>query len=321
MRTPANAGRSTAAPGRRGYDRVDARPRRRHRVARRRPPARGDLPYVLRRSPRATRLRVTVHPERGVVVTVPPTSRRGWGAPSRWCAASSPSASPGSAATWRARRRPGPASTRAPPSTTAGRSRTGACRTASGSSRPPRACARAAWPGSAATMATSCWSSAFRATSGPPRRSSRPGFAAVPARTSSARSPATRPALGVHPASVTIRDTTTRWGSCSRRGALSFSWRLVLAPPEALDAVAAHELCHLRVFGHGPFWSLLAGRVPDHAAWRRWLRRHAPELHAALDSRATGDDARAGQPAGGTQPTPPGTYDLSPVRSAVNSER
>jgi predicted metal-dependent hydrolase len=92
------------------------------------------------------------------------------------------------------------------------------------------------------------------------------------------------PALGVAPAGVTIRDTTTRWGSCSRKGALSFSWRLVLAPPEALDAVAAHELCHLRVFGHSQaFWTLLGRRVPDHAVWRRWLRRHAPELHAALD--------------------------------------
>ena len=52
---------------------------------------------------------------------------------------------------------------------------------------------------------------------------------------------------------------------------------------ELVDAVAAHELCHLRVFGHGErFWALLATRVPDHAAWRRWLRAHAPELHAAL---------------------------------------
>ena len=91
-------------------------------------------------------------------------------------------------------------------------------------------------------------------------------------------------ALGVTPRSITIRDTTSRWGSCSRRGALSFSWRLVLAPPPALEAVVAHELCHLRVFGHSrAFWALLETRVPDHAAWRRWLRAHAPELHAALD--------------------------------------
>jgi predicted metal-dependent hydrolase len=62
------------------------------------------------------------------------------------------------------------------------------------------------------------------------------------------------------------------------------SWRLVLAPPEALETVVVHELAHLRVFGHGPaFWSLVASRRPDHAVWRRWLRTHSLELHAALD--------------------------------------
>ncbi len=90
-------------------------------------------------------------------------------------------------------------------------------------------------------------------------------------------------ALGVTPRSLTIRDTTSRWGSCSRKGSLSFSWRLVLAPPEALETVAAHELCHLQVFGHSErFWALLATRVPDHSTWRRWLRKHAQELHSAL---------------------------------------
>lgn len=89
--------------------------------------------------------------------------------------------------------------------------------------------------------------------------------------------------LGVRPAGVTIRDTRSRWGSCSRAGRLSFGWRLVLAPPEVLEAVAVHELCHLRVFGHGPaFWALLATRVADYDDVRRWLRRHGPELHAAL---------------------------------------
>ena len=91
------------------------------------------------------------------------------------------------------------------------------------------------------------------------------------------------PALGVVPATVTVRDTRSRWGSASRAGRLSFSWRLVLAPPAALETVAVHELAHLRVFGHGPaFWALVAGRVPDHTASRRWLRAHAAELHAAL---------------------------------------
>jgi len=92
------------------------------------------------------------------------------------------------------------------------------------------------------------------------------------------------PALGVRPTQVTIRDTRSRWGSASRAGRLSFSWRLILAPPEALETVVVHELAHLRVFGHGPrFWAVVASRRPDHVVWRRWLRRHAVELHAALE--------------------------------------
>jgi predicted metal-dependent hydrolase len=93
------------------------------------------------------------------------------------------------------------------------------------------------------------------------------------------------PALAVSPAAVSIRDGRSRWGSCSKAGRLSFSWRLVLAPPEALETVVIHELVHLRVFGHGPgFWAIVAGRRPDHRQWRRWLRDHAVELHGALDT-------------------------------------
>ena len=92
------------------------------------------------------------------------------------------------------------------------------------------------------------------------------------------------PLLGVRPSRVTIRDTRSRWGSASKAGRLSFSWRLVLAPPEALETVVIHELAHLRVFGHGPrFWALVASRRPDHRIWRRWLRDHADELHATLE--------------------------------------
>jgi predicted metal-dependent hydrolase len=90
-------------------------------------------------------------------------------------------------------------------------------------------------------------------------------------------------AMAVTPAAVTVRDTRSRWGSCSKARRLSFSWRLVLAPPEALETVVVHELAHLRVFGHGPrFWDLVASRQPDHRHWRRWLRDHAVELHGAL---------------------------------------
>lgn len=92
------------------------------------------------------------------------------------------------------------------------------------------------------------------------------------------------PLLRVAPAEVVLRDPGTRWGSASRKGRLMFSWRLVLAPPEILEGVVVHELAHLRVFGHGPrFWETVASRLPDHAERRRWLRLHAHELHAALE--------------------------------------
>jgi predicted metal-dependent hydrolase len=101
-------------------------------------------------------------------------------------------------------------------------------------------------------------------------------------------------ALAVAPAAVAIRDTRTRWGSCSRAKRLSFSWRLILAPPEALETVVVHELAHLRVFGHGPgFWEIVASRRPDHRVWRRWLKEHSLELHGAL-----GVDAGTADPAG-----------------------
>ncbi len=92
------------------------------------------------------------------------------------------------------------------------------------------------------------------------------------------------PALRMTPTRITLRDTRSRWGSATRKGSVSLSWRLILAPPEALETVVIHELAHLREFGHGPgFWALVAARRPDHLRWRRWLRTHSHELHAALD--------------------------------------
>lgn len=94
-------------------------------------------------------------------------------------------------------------------------------------------------------------------------------------------------ALEVVPTAVSVRDQRTRWGSASRQGRLAFSWRLILAPPEALETVVVHELAHLKVFGHGPrFWEVVASRRPDHRTWRRWLRDHSTEIHGALDDRA-----------------------------------
>lgn len=91
-------------------------------------------------------------------------------------------------------------------------------------------------------------------------------------------------ALRVRPSKVDVRDPRSRWGSASRKGRLMFSWRLVMAPPATLETVVVHELAHLRVFGHGPaFWTLVAGRRPTHLADRAWLRRNSHAIHAALD--------------------------------------
>lgn len=78
---------------------------------------------------------------------------------------------------------------------------------------------------------------------------------------------------------VAIKEQKTRWGSCSRRGALNFNWRLLLAPLPALDYVVIHELCHLKEPNHAAaFWSLVAETCPDYREWRGWLRVHGHEL-------------------------------------------
>ncbi len=72
-----------------------------------------------------------------------------------------------------------------------------------------------------------------------------------------------------------------RWGSGSMRGTLSCSWRLVMTPPEVLDYVVVHELCHLRHMNHSPrFWGLLDEAWPTRREQQEWLRRHGAELHA-----------------------------------------
>jgi predicted metal-dependent hydrolase len=80
---------------------------------------------------------------------------------------------------------------------------------------------------------------------------------------------------------IRIGDPRSRWGSCSARGTLSFSWRLVVAPAWVADYVVVHELCHLREMNHSArFWELLRGAYPRHAEARAWLRAHGPELQA-----------------------------------------
>lgn len=86
--------------------------------------------------------------------------------------------------------------------------------------------------------------------------------------------------LGVKPASLVIRDPISRWGSCSSNGALSFSWRLILAPAEVLDYVAAHEVGHMREMNHGPrFWSIVEDLVPDYRSSKGWLSERGLDLH------------------------------------------
>jgi predicted metal-dependent hydrolase len=78
---------------------------------------------------------------------------------------------------------------------------------------------------------------------------------------------------------LTIRGQRTRWASCSATGAMSFNWRLLLAPEAVADYVVEHEVCHLEVMDHSPrFWALLAARVPDWRAHSAWLRRNGSTL-------------------------------------------
>lgn len=87
-------------------------------------------------------------------------------------------------------------------------------------------------------------------------------------------------ALGRSYSRLTIRDTRSRWGSCSAQGALMYSWRLIMAPPEVLDYVAAHEVAHLVEMNHQPaFWATVATIHPNYAAPRQWLRDHGDALH------------------------------------------
>jgi predicted metal-dependent hydrolase len=84
---------------------------------------------------------------------------------------------------------------------------------------------------------------------------------------------------GTSYSALTIRGQRTRWASCSRSGAMSFNWRLLLAPEAVLDYVVWHEVCHLEVHDHSPrFWRLVAARSPGYREYVRWLRINGPTL-------------------------------------------
>ena len=87
-------------------------------------------------------------------------------------------------------------------------------------------------------------------------------------------------ALGRPFGKITLRDTRSRWGSCSSEGNLMYSWRLILAPNDVLDYVAAHEVAHLAEMNHSAkFWSTVSMLMPEYEAPRRWLRKNGAELH------------------------------------------
>ena len=242
----------------------------------------GPLAYVLRRSSRSRALRVTIHPGRGVVVSVPPSSRRGWAHPEatveRFLAERE---------SWIRRHVARIGASRAELEARGGITDGASIRfrgdlhrlrvvRADGRRSTVSRQGEATGDELVVRLATGDRRALASVLSAWFRERAATAVERVIARHASS--------LGVNPTSVTLRDPRTRWGSASRDGRLMFSWRLVLAPPEALETVVIHELAHLKVFGHGPrFWSLVASRRPDHADWRRWLRRHSVELHEAME--------------------------------------
>lgn len=245
----------------------------------------GDLPYTLRRSSRARRLRVTIDPRRGVIATVPGVRTRE--------AAARGLVEPFLAEreAW-IRRHLARQGARAGETAAAGELRDGSLLRYRG--EPHRVRVAAGAPGSRRSHVERVGADdedVILVTLAPAER--RPLAAVLEAWLRVRARAAVEEAVARHagplevaPTAIAVRDTRSRWGSASRAGRVMLAWRLVLAPPAVLETVVVHELCHLRVFGHGPrFWDLVATRIPDFAVHRRWLRTHAAELHAAPEVR------------------------------------
>jgi len=87
------------------------------------------------------------------------------------------------------------------------------------------------------------------------------------------------PRIGGEFGRVAVRDQRSRWGSCSSKHNLNFNWKLIMAPPQVLDYVLIHELCHLHEFNHSArFWKLVSVQMPEYEAWKKWLKIHGDEL-------------------------------------------
>ena len=254
-------------------------------------------PYVLRRSSRSRRLRITIDPELGLVVTVPLATRRGWAHPERLIDDFLREREP-----WIRRHLDAQARQRAELVARGGLADGAAIRYLGELHRLRLTSATSGRRSTVGRVVTLAGPEIHVALLD--RDRDRVGrllemWLKDQARFAIEGTIADHAAaLGVSPTSVALRDPRSRWGSASRQGRLMFSWRLVLAPPEALETVVVHELAHLKVFGHGPrFWAVVASRRPDHVVWRRWLRSHSLEIHGALSDRDGG--AAAGHASAG----------------------
>ena len=94
------------------------------------------------------------------------------------------------------------------------------------------------------------------------------------------------PLIGVTYGKITIRNQRTRWGSCSSKGNLNFNCLLMLAPPEVLDSVVVHELCHRKEMNHSKqFYEEVRRVFPEYDKWNGWLKTYGPDLMKRMTSR------------------------------------
>jgi len=107
-------------------------------------------------------------------------------------------------------------------------------------------------------------------------------FKRVARETLQARTDSHLRALGQRPVKMSIADPRSRWGSCSPHNrTIRYSWRVIMAPPEVIDYLAAHEVAHLVHADHSPaYWSVVQRLIGDHRPHRKWLRDNGPALHA-----------------------------------------
>ena len=93
------------------------------------------------------------------------------------------------------------------------------------------------------------------------------------------------PIVGVNYSRITIRNQKTRWGSCSAKGGLNFNCLLMLTPPEVIDYVVVHELCHRKEMNHSKaFWAEVEKVLPNYKAAKKWLKDNGPELMSRMYS-------------------------------------